>query len=120
MLSEVDIEDYKEMGYKQPEGRKDDAEKPPMALLDSQFLEGVARVLGFGAKKYAPNNWRGGIAYTRLISAAMRHLSAINRGEDIDPESQYPHVYHLGCTVMFLSGMMATRPDLDDRWKETK
>lgn len=120
LLSEIDINDYKSDGYKQPEGRKDDTEKPPMALLDSDFLEGVARVLGFGAQKYAAHNWRGGIQYSRLISAAYRHLSAINRGEDLDRESGLPHVYHLGCTCMFLSGMMETRPDLDDRYKEKK
>lgn len=94
-------------------------EKPPMALLDPPFLEGIARVLGFGAVKYAPDNWRNGIAYRRLISAAYRHLGAISAGEDIDPESGLAHSYHLGCCVMFLASMMETRPDLDDRYKPT-
>lgn len=98
-------------------GQKFDQEKPPMALLDADFLEGVARVLGFGASKYAAHNWRNGITYSRLISAAYRHLGAINRGEDIDPESGLSHAYHLGCCIMFLASMMNTRPDLDDRWK---
>lgn len=99
------------------EGNKFDAAKPPMALLDADYLEGVANVLGFGANKYASHNWRNGISYSRLISAAYRHLGAINRGEDIDPESGLGHAYHLGCCVMFLASMMKTRPDLDDRWK---
>lgn len=120
LLSGIDIEDLEGDGYAQPTGRKDDQDKPPMALLDSAFLEGVAQVLGFGAKKYAAHNWRQGIIYSRLISAAYRHLGAINKGEDVDADSGFPHVYHLGCTVMFLASMMATRPDLDDRWKETK
>lgn len=100
------------------EGVKYDQDKPPMALLDPDFLEGVASVLGFGAKKYAANQWRGGIEYSRLISASYRHLGAINRGEDVDPESGFSHAYHLGCNIMFLAKMMETRPDLDDRWKE--
>ena len=99
------------------EGQKYDQAKPPMALLDPAFLEEVANVLGFGANKYAAHNWRNGIQYSRLISAAYRHLGAINRGEDIDPESGLPHAGHLGCCVMFLSSMMKTRPDMDDRWK---
>ncbi len=99
------------------EGNKFDAAKPPMALLDAAFLEGVASVLGFGANKYAAHNWRNGIAYSRLISAAYRHLGAINRGENTDPESGLSHAHHLGCCVMFLASMMETRPDLDDRWK---
>lgn len=99
------------------EGTKYDGEKPPMALLDPEFLEGVASVLGFGARKYAAHNWRQGISYSRLISAAYRHLGAINRGEDIDDESDLSHAYHLGCCVMFLASMMNHRPDMDDRWK---
>mgnify|MGYP000116654486 CR=1 FL=1 len=98
-------------------GLKYDTEKPPMALLDPAFLEGVARVLGFGANKYAAHNWRNGINVSRLISAAYRHLGAINSGEDTDPESGLPHAHHLGCCVMFLASMLATRPDMDDRWK---
>ena len=100
------------------QGTKSDAGKPPMDLLDPEFLEGVAAVLGFGADKYAAHNWRSGINYSRLIGAAYRHLGAINKGEDIDPESGKPHVFHLGCCVMFLSWMMKHRQDLDDRWKK--
>lgn len=101
-------------------GVKYDGEKPRVDLLDPQALEGIAAVLAFGAKKYAADNWRGGISYRRLIGAALRHTFAIMRGEDIDPESGLPHVDHLGCCWMFLSNMMKTRPDLDDRYKEKK
>ena len=101
------------------QGIKYDNDKPPMALLDANFLEDVARVLGFGAAKYDVDNWRNGIYYRRLIGAAYRHLGAINKGEDIDAESGLPHVAHLGCCVMFLSEMLRTRPDMDDRWKAT-
>lgn len=97
-------------------GRKDDQEKPRVDLLDPLALEGLAKVLTFGAKKYAAHNWRGGISYSRLIGAALRHLFAILRGEDIDSESNLPHVDHLGCCWMFLSNMMKTRKDLDDRF----
>lgn len=102
------------------EGVKYDADKAPIDLIDPDFLVGLAEVLGFGAKKYAAHNWRLGIQYSRLIAAAYRHLGAINKGEDVDPESGKPHVYHLACCVMFLSKMMESRPDLDDRYKEPK
>ncbi len=97
-------------------GRKDDQDKTRVDLLDAGFLEGVGRVLGFGAVKYAAHNWRSGIAYSRLLGAILRHTFAILRGEDIDKESGEPHVFHLGCSVMFLSWMMTNRKDLDDRW----
>lgn len=89
-----------------------------MDLLDPSFTEGVAKVLTFGARKYAADNWRGGIEYTRLISAMLRHIAAIQRGEDIDPESGLPHVYHVGANAQFLGWMQQERPDLDDRWKK--
>lgn len=117
MISEVDIRDMKPNTWNPNAGNKFDTDKAPMALLDPSFLEGVASVLGFGANKYAAHNWRNGIQYSRLISAAYRHLGAINRGEDIDAESGLSHSYHLGCCVMFLASMMETRKDLDDRWK---
>jgi hypothetical protein len=98
-------------------GLKYDGEKPRMDLLDRHALEEIARVLGFGAAKYKAHNWREGIAYSRLIAAALRHLHAFNDGEDIDPESGLSHLAHLGCCVMFLLGMQKARPDLDDRYK---
>jgi hypothetical protein len=101
-------------------GIKYDQDKPRVDLLDPVALEGLANVLGFGAQKYAAHNWRGGISYSRLLGALLRHTFAIIRGEDNDPESGLPHVDHLGCCWMFLSNMMKTRPDLDDRYKENK
>lgn len=101
-------------------GVKHDSGKPMVDLLDPLALEGLAAVLTFGAKKYASHNWRGGINYSRLIAAGLRHMFAIIRGEDVDAESGLPHVDHLGCCWMFLSNMMKTRPDLDDRYKGTK
>lgn len=99
-------------------GQKFDTEKPPVDLLDPYALEQTALVLAFGARKYHAHNWRGGIRYSRLIAAAMRHTLAINRGEDIDPESGLPHAAHLMCCAMFLIWMMENRRDLDDRWKQ--
>lgn len=100
-------------------GLKFDVDKPRTDLLDPVALLGLSQVLTFGAKKYAAHNWRGGISYCRLLAAALRHIFAILMGEDNDPESGYPHVDHLGCCWMFLSNMMKTRPDLDDRFKST-
>lgn len=99
------------------EAIKYDNEKPRMDLLDPLALEGLAKVLTFGAQKYAPHNWRKGIANTRLIAAMLRHIFAIMRGEDIDPESGLPHIDHVGCCWMFLSNNMKVRSEMDDRWR---
>jgi len=97
---------------------KHDTLKIPAELLDPTALEGLAAVLAFGAAKYSANNWRGGFKWTRLLGALLRHTFAIMRGEDNDPESGLPHIDHVGCCWMFLSNMMKTRKDLDDRYKK--
>lgn len=99
------------------EGKKYDEEKPRTDLLPTAPLLAIAEVLGFGAKKYDAHNWRGGIAYSRLIGAAMRHLLAYNDGEDKDPESGLSHLAHLGCCVVFLLEQEAKGTGLDDRYK---
>ena len=98
-------------------GMKYDQDKLPYHLIDRSMLDTLASVLAYGAQKYAAENWRGGIEYSRLLGAAMRHLHAINDCEDFDEESGLPHVGHAMCCLMFLNWMMKTRPDLDDRWK---
>ena len=98
-------------------GTKHDQGKPRTDLLDYTLIEGIAQVLGFGAKKYAADNWRKGIAVRRLLGAALRHTFAFLQGEDKDPESGLSHLYHAGCCLMFAAWMVQNRPDLDDRFK---
>jgi hypothetical protein len=93
---------------------KHDTGKARMDLLDPVAIEQLARVLGFGAQKYGPHNWRQGIQQSSLLAAALRHLFAHLGGEDADPESGLPHVAHAMCSLMFLLGLR-DRPDLDDR-----
>lgn len=99
-------------------GQKFDQDKPRMDLLDSDAIEQLAMVLGFGAKKYAAHNWRAGISTSRLVAAALRHLFAYLRGEDKDPESGLSHVAHAMCCCMFLLGR--TEKAMDDRWRPAK
>lgn len=87
-----------------------------LTLLDPIALEGLTRVLEFGAKKYATHNWRKGLPYTEVMDSMMRHMFAMLKGEDIDPDSGLPHIDHIGCNWMFLSNYMAEmRDELDDR-----
>lgn len=101
-------------------GKKFDSEKPPLDLLDPEALTETANVLAMGAKKYGKHNWRKGLNLSRLIAAAMRHLAAINSGEDADEESGLLHAGHLMCCAMFIIWTMKHRPDLDDRYKPTE
>lgn len=97
-------------------GVKHDQEKPDMDLLSPIALEKIAQVMTFGKKKYGANNWRGGIAFSRLLAAVMRHINAYRKGESIDPETGLSHLAHASCGLMMLLEFEETTPDLDDRY----
>lgn len=100
-------------------GVKADGGKPRYDLLSEYALQEIAKVLSHGAEKYAPHNWRKGIEFNRLVRAAMGHILAFNRGEDIDPESNLLHLAEACCNLMFLLELSQTHPDLDNRYKQT-
>lgn len=95
---------------------KDNRGKPNVELLPPEPLEAVGRVLGFGAKKYKPNNWRLGLSWGQTLGSALRHIFAFMRGEDIDPESGECHIDNAICQLMFLSTYWHTKTGEDDRW----
>ncbi len=104
-------------GYK---GSMDDDRKVPLTLVWPGFIRGVARVLRFGMRKYSRGNWMRGMSFSEVIDAMKRHIEAIERGEDIDPDSGEPHVDHIGCNAMFLDYYMngpdaAKYKQFDDR-----
>lgn len=73
-------------------------------------LAGVVEVLGFGAKKYAAHSWKQvENGEERYRDALYRHLHALERGEEIDPESGLPHWDHVCCNALFLSEKFHTR-----------
>ncbi len=73
-----------------------------MALLPWESLLAVAEVYGFGAEKYAPDNWRKGYDWDLSFDALQRHLAAFWTGEDRDPESGLPHLAHAAFHVLTL------------------
>lgn len=101
------------------EGTKFDAGKPTTALLPSKPLLEIAKVLDYGARKYAPHNWRKGISYTRVLSAAQRHMWAWNDGETVDKETNLNHIAHAACNLLFLlEYQLSGKVEFDDRPKK--
>lgn len=83
-------------------GRKDDSDKPRWDLLPWGPLSEVVGVLTYGAKKYAPDNWKHvSNPRSRYFSAALRHVVAWQTGELIDPESGHHHLAHAICCLLF-------------------
>lgn len=85
-------------------GVKDDQLKLMWHLLPWTALNGLVKVLTFGATKYAPNGWQTvPNAKERYTAALLRHLHALSVGERLDPESGLRHIDHLLCNAAFLS-----------------
>ena len=83
---------------------KFDEDKPMMHLVPLVAVEAVAKVMTFGAKKYAPDGWKSvPNAVDRYNSAMLRHMAALQGGELIDPDSGLPHSDHVACNALFLS-----------------
>jgi hypothetical protein len=82
-------------------GTKNDKGKPPIQLIPYAWIAGVARILAFGAEKYAPWNWTKGFQWSRLGGATLRHVGAWLDGEDNDPETGENHLLHASCELMF-------------------
>lgn len=100
---------------KRTEGCKDDGDKLRYELLPPELLEEIARVLTFGAKKYADRNWELGMHWSRPFGALMRHSWAWWSGEHTDPETGYSHLAHAACCIAFLLAYEKRRSGTDDR-----
>jgi len=99
---------------------KHDQDKLRYDLIPGEFLEELAKVLTFGAKKYSDRNWeKGTFTYGRIFAALMRHLWAFWRGEELDEESNFSHLSHAACCLCFLITYRARNLGTDDR-KEVK
>jgi hypothetical protein len=86
-----------------PDGEKFDSEKDRWDLLPMDAIEQVVKILTYGAKKYADNNWQKVEPFgDRYYAALMRHLVAHRMGEKVDPESGQLHIAHATCNAIFL------------------
>lgn len=84
-------------------GLKFDNDKLLYSLIPPETTKALAEVLTFGAKKYAPGNWKlVENGQTRYLDALFRHLEAFRSGETHDPDSGLHHLAHVLTNVAFL------------------
>jgi hypothetical protein len=77
--------------------------------------EQYGKVLTFGSQKYNDRNWELGMKWSKVLSSLERHLQAIKRGEDFDPETGLLHSAHIMCNAAFLTEYYKIYPQGDDR-----
>ena len=81
-------------------GKKYDTGKSMVGTLWRVFtraLLGVGKCITFGTKKYPnPKNWslvENG--FNRYTDSLMRHLLKMFAGQEVDPETKLPHIFHV-------------------------
>lgn len=91
---------------KTDQGIRHDQGKLRMDLVPPEFIKAVATILTFGieVEGYSPENWRKGLAFSRVTGSLKRHLNSHDLGELIDETSGYPHLWHAACNIAFLIG----------------
>ena len=100
-------------------GKKYDGGKLRLDLIPPEAIDALGEVLTYGADKYEPYNWAKGLKFSRVYGAALRHLNAYWKGEDVDSESGIDHLKHALTNLAFLvsyseRGMI----ELDDRYNQ--
>lgn len=104
--------------------------KPRLSLLPTAFVlllaptkltalaHDTARVMDYGATKYAMNNWRKAGPWLKVLDSGLRHLDKLmNTEETVDQESGIHHAGHVGCNLAFLLEFIREGDGTDDRFK---
>lgn len=98
-------------------GLRFNKEKLRYDLVEPRAFQDFVQVLTDGANKYFDRNWENGLSWTSVLASLKRHIAAIEKGEDFDPESTRLHIAHAACNVHFLNAFYYTFPQGDDRPK---
>ena len=113
--------DYEEVAKMIKEGPKEMLGKPEYAVIPWDAMEYIVRVFEYGAseKKYKkPFTYKTGITYSKLVSAAFRHLVEwFYKRNEIDEESGCHHLAHMCANAMMLLTML-DKEQFDNRPKK--
>ena len=93
--------------------------KVEWSLVDFKSLEPMVRVLEYGCRKYARNNWRKGMPATQIIESMLRHTFKLLEGELVDPESGIEHIGHIQCNALFLAYVLREKEEFNDLIENT-
>lgn len=92
--------------------------KAPLEYLEPIADEGEARVLFAGANKYGRRNFVNPdteMHWSTYLGSMRRHLNALHRGEDIDPDTGEHHLAHIRANTAVLLASAAAGTLTDDR-----
>ena len=85
--------------------------KADYSLIPLASMKEAAKVLEYGATKYAVDNWRKPTDWRVSYACLMRHMAAWQSGEDLDPESGFNHLGHAMCNILQMLDMLENHPE---------
>lgn len=100
--------------------KKNDWGKIRWDLIPEEAMEDVVKVLMYGTH-YGEWNWLDNadqVQFTRYLNAMERHLKAVKRGQDKDPDSGLQHLSHIIANALFLSTYITKALGIDNRRKD--
>lgn len=83
--------------------------KPDWSLVHFPSLEPMVHVLKYGEKKYTVwevsgrDNWKKSMPKHQILNSMMRHLIRLMEDEELDSESNLPHIGHILANCQFYS-----------------
>ena len=92
-------------------GKKYDQQKPRFSLIPPISIIHIVNVLEYGAKKYGDDNYKHvEDSHTRYLDAMMRHyLWGEALDEQVDSESNLPHIAHMASCLIFILSKIPLR-----------
>jgi len=100
-----------------PTGGEKGSKLPAFGGIDPRAALELARVYGFGERKYARYNYLKGYKWSLTVDALFRHLFAFLDREDNDPESGLNHMAHVAWHALTLLAFSLRGIGEDDRFK---
>jgi len=88
---------------------------PVLGDIDPKALMEVAKVCGFGRKKYARLNYLRGYDWSSSYDALQRHLHLFWNREELDEESGLHHLAHAAWHCFALFAFSTRKLGKDDR-----
>lgn len=98
--------------------KRDNKDKLDWSQIPFKLLNGLVRVLMYGAKKYTKRNWAKGAPVSEIYNSLQRHINSFMEGEDNDKESGLSHLGHAQANLMFLVHVIDNKKQFDDRSKD--
>lgn len=90
--------------------------KYPISTVSAPVLGELGLAMMEGALKYGRHNYRvSGVRASVYRDAAQRHLDAFWEGQDIDPQSNLPHLVKAAACMMVLRDSQWQGNWVDDR-----